>query len=185
MLVLEKQTSAIKAFVTGRDALVILPTGSGKSLNINTLVEYFLTWSSITDWSGQTATTNCSADNYDGGRASLCAQNVKCIGKSRIAEQLATARWQNNQHISPSHELSVSIGLLLSRPAVLKSWHYFTNSCVDRCLWEIRVECRYKTTATTTSIRHVERVFTAKEHRIVPKTVVKYKRHTVDTFWPA
>ena len=56
LVVLEKQTSAIKAFVTGRDTLVVLPTGSGKSLNINPLVGYFLTWSSITDWSGQTTT---------------------------------------------------------------------------------------------------------------------------------
>ena len=149
LVVLEKQTSAIKAFVTGRDALVVLPTGGSKSLNINPLV---VTWSSITDWSGQTTTTKYSADNYDGGRASLCAQNVKCIGKSRIAERLATARWQNDQHVSPSHELSDSAGLLLSRPPVLKSLHWFTNSCVDRPLWKIRVEPRYKTTSTTTIV---------------------------------
>ena len=155
LVVLEKQTSAI---VTGRDTLIVLPTGSGKSLNINPLVEYFLTWCFITDWSGQTTTTNYSADNYDGGRASLCAQYVKCIGKSRRAERLATARWQNNQHVSSSHELSDSAGLLLSRPVVLKSWHCFTNSCVNRCLSKIRVEPRYKTTSTTTSIRHVEQV---------------------------
>ena len=77
LVVLEKQTNAIKALVTGRDALVVLPMGCGKSLNINPLVEYFHAWSSITDWSGQTTTTNYSADNYDGGRASLCGQNVK------------------------------------------------------------------------------------------------------------
>ena len=57
----------------------------------------------------------------------------------------------------------IALVLLLSHPAVLKSWHCFTNNCIDRCLWDIHVEPRYKTMSTTTSIRHVERVITAKE----------------------
>ena len=35
------------------------------------------------------------------------------------------------QHVSPSHELSDSAGSLLIRPAVLKSLHCFTNSCIE------------------------------------------------------
>ena len=139
-----------QSIVTGRYELVILPTGGGKSLNINPSI--FSLGPPLLTGAGR---LHYSADNYDGGRASLCAQNVKCIGKSRIAERLATARWQNDQHVSPSHELSDSAGLLLSCPAVLKSLHWFTKSCIDHHLWKIRVEPRYKTISTSTSIRHV------------------------------
>ena len=77
----------------------------------------------------------------------VCAPKMK----SRIAERLATSRWKNDQHVSPSHELSDSAGLLPIRPTVLKSLDWFTNNCVDRPLWQICVEPRYKTTSTTTA----------------------------------
>ena len=49
----------------------------------------------------------------------------KCKGKSRIAERLATARWQNDQHVSPSLD---SAGLLLSHPTILNTYYTGTAS---------------------------------------------------------
>jgi len=135
-VVLEKQTSAIKSFVTGRDALVVLPTGSEKSLTIDPLVEsIFSLGPPLLTGAGRLQLQITLLTTTMEGEP-VCAPKMSNAlrGKSRIAELLATARWQNGQHVSPNHEHSDSAGLLLSRPTVLKSLHWFTNRCVDRPL---------------------------------------------------
>ena len=53
----EMQTSAIKAFMTGRDVLVILPSGSGKSLCYAALPYVFDIWG--TNWLFLHRTCSC------------------------------------------------------------------------------------------------------------------------------
>ena len=48
-----------------------------------------------------------------------------------------------------------TVGRLRSKPALSES----SNSCINHCLWEIRIECRYKTTSTTTSIQPFSAIF--------------------------
>ena len=61
---------------------------------------------------------------------------------SSIAERLARASWQNDKHITPNHEFSNCVGLVLSCQAVsvIKSSNCFTNRLVDVYLHKGRVE---------------------------------------------
>ena len=99
-----------------------LPTGGGKSLCYPSLPYAFdilgaQTGSpSIVVVSRVIRSCSLPAPVSNGG------PSEKILHKGVDVERLATACWQNDQRVSSSHECFDSAALLLSHPAVLKSW---------------------------------------------------------------